>query len=217
MVSIRNKAGKSIKIKGVVFDMDGTLTIPQPWMFKEMRSVIGLTDSKIDILTFISKLPLEQQNEANYKISQVEEKAMLEMQPQLGLMPLLSHLQTLNLPMSILTRNLINSVNHLLSTHIPSHAHIEFDPILTRSFQPPKPQPDALFHIAEKWGIKADELIMVGDSMDDINAGFDAGAVTVMIKSVMNGKDQTNEKVGHVVESLQDIIALLEEDTDEAL
>ncbi|KAH3673765.1 hypothetical protein WICPIJ_009676 [Wickerhamomyces pijperi] len=212
MVSIRNKSGQLVKIKGVVFDMDGTLTISQPWMFKEMRSVIGLTDPKVDILTFISQLSPEEQTNANLRVEQVEEKAMREMQPQLGLLPLLTHLQSLPLPMAILTRNLIKPVTHLLNTHIP--ANIEFNPILTRSFQPPKPKPDALFHIAENWGVKAEELIMVGDSMDDMNAGYDAGAVTVLIKSVMNGKDHTDVKVGYVVESLEEIIELLEADVE---
>ena len=45
-------------------------------------------------------------------------------------------------------------VNHLLSTFLPTHA---FSPILTRSFQPPKPDPTGILHIAAEWGISPDE------------------------------------------------------------
>ena len=72
-----------------------------------------------------------------------------------------------------------------------------FAPIVTREFRPPKPSPAGILHIAKAWGV-IDEthikdnkpvskvpipLIMVGDSIDDIVAGHDAGAATVLVRS----------------------------------
>lgn len=87
-------------------------------------------------------------------------------------------------------------VNHLLSTHLPGHINA-FSPIITRDFRPPKPSPGGILHIAKAWKIideshidnhkpvaKVDiPLIMVGDSIDDIVAGHDAGAATVLLRS----------------------------------
>ena len=42
-------------------------------------------------------------------------------------------------------------VQHLLSNFLPKHT---FDPILTRDFHPPKPDPAGIKHIAASWGIK---------------------------------------------------------------
>jgi|SRR5579859_2076376 len=77
-------------IKGVIFDMgspclksvlikDGTLCLPQNWMFGHMRAALGI-DDKIDILTHIESLPTpEEQRIAHAKIEKVEEDAMNKM------------------------------------------------------------------------------------------------------------------------------------------
>lgn len=45
-----------------------------------------------------------------------------------------------------------------------------------------KPHPDALRHIARQWGVRSEELAMVGDSaFDDVASGRRAGSVTVLI------------------------------------
>lgn len=85
---------------------------------------------------------------------------------------------------------------HLLRNHLPGHVN-EFAPIITREFRPPKPSPAGVLHIAKSWGLVQDSdivankpvadkpipLIMVGDSIDDIIAGHDAGAATVLLRS----------------------------------
>src|SRR5579871_5793324 len=82
-------------IKGVIFDMgnktvskltgDGTLCLPQNWMFAHMREALGI-DDKIDILTYIESLPTpEDQQLAHRKIEKVEEDAMNKMIAQEGL------------------------------------------------------------------------------------------------------------------------------------
>ena len=92
-------------------------------------------------------------------------------------------------------------VNHLLSTHLPNHV-VTFAPIITREFRPPKPSPGGILHIAKSWNIVKESdvvdhkpvakvnipLIMVGDSIDDIIAGHDAGAATVLLRS--EGKEE---------------------------
>jgi hypothetical protein len=82
-------------IKGVIFDMgdltcytantDGTLCLPQNWMFAHMRQALGIDDN-IDILTYIVSLPTrEEQLLAHAKIEKVEEDAMNKMIAQEGL------------------------------------------------------------------------------------------------------------------------------------
>jgi hypothetical protein len=58
---------------------DGTLCLPQNWMFGHMRAALGI-DDKIDILTHIESLPtIEEQRIAHAKIEKVEEDAMNKM------------------------------------------------------------------------------------------------------------------------------------------
>lgn len=116
--------------------------------------------------------------------------------PQAGMVTLLEHLDVNGIKKGICTRNFNTPVEHLLS-NLPNHINA-FAPIVTRDFRPPKPSPAGILHIAKQWGIigesdVSDEgrptakrplpLIMVGDSIDDIIAGHDAGAATVLLRS----------------------------------
>ncbi|EXJ89809.1 hypothetical protein A1O3_02876 [Capronia epimyces CBS 606.96] len=49
---------ESPRVKGIIFDMDGTLCLPQNYMFKEMRAALGIPRS-VDILDHIRALPNE--------------------------------------------------------------------------------------------------------------------------------------------------------------
>lgn len=114
-------------------------------------------------------------------------------------------------------------VTHLLTTHLPSHVN-PFAPIVTRDFRPPKPSPAGILHIAKAWGIvdSADvpdtkpesrllPLMMVGDSIDDIVAGYDASAITVLVRSEGKEELETDERTDVVVSRLDELVGLLEE------
>lgn len=92
---------------------------------------------------------------------------------------------------------------------------------MTREFRPPKPSPAGIFHIAKAWGVEASAasdpssaqqlpLIMVGDSIDDIIAGYDAGALTVLVKSAGKEELERDERTHVVVERLDELVGLLE-------
>jgi len=112
-------------------------------------------------------------------------------------------------------------VTHLLSTHLPSHISA-FHPIVTRDFRPPKPSPAGILHIAKAWNVDTNgaspdpksgkqlPLIMVGDSIDDIIAGYDAGALTVLVKSAGKEELEVDERTHVVVERLDELVGLLE-------
>lgn len=73
-------------------------------------------------------------------------------------------LRDLGVPVALLTRNNEEAVEHLV-------ALLGDDPFavrLSRSFEPCKPHPAPLHHIAEQLGLTADNLLMVGDSIDDV-------------------------------------------------
>jgi hypothetical protein len=58
---------------------DGTLCLPQNWMFGQMREALGI-DNKADILAYIESLPSpEEQQLAHAIVEKVEEEAMRQM------------------------------------------------------------------------------------------------------------------------------------------
>ena len=63
----------------------------------------------------------------------------------------------------LITRNALKSVEHF-------HAKLEaqpFRPALNRAFLPYKPDPSAILHICQEWGLSPAHVAMVGDSAKD--------------------------------------------------
>lgn len=179
-------------------------------MFQQMRSAVGIPKAS-DILDYLHDLPEPQQQEAFAKIQAIERQAMKEQVPQAGLVSLLEFLDKHDIKKGICTRNFSTPVAHLLKTHVPGHIDA-FTPIVTRDFKPPKPSPAGILHIAHAWGVAQNAevpdsppaerplpILMVGDSIDDIVAGYEAGALTVLVGSEGKEELEEDERVDVVV------------------
>ncbi|KAK0720614.1 HAD-like domain-containing protein [Lasiosphaeris hirsuta] len=138
------------KLQGIVFDVDGTLCQPQNYMFAEMRNALGITKAT-DILDHVYSLPTpEDQYHAMEKIRDIERTAMASQVAQPGLVQLMTYLDSRNIRKGICTRNFDAPVNNLLTKFLAGSA---FEPIVTREFRPPKPDPAGILHIARSWGL----------------------------------------------------------------
>jgi phosphoglycolate phosphatase-like HAD superfamily hydrolase len=134
---------------------------------------------------------------------------MASQQPQAGLVELMDYLDSRSVQKGICTRNFDAPVTHLLATFLPSST---FHPIVTREFRPPKPDPAGILHIAKEWMHEdgGRGLIMVGDSIDDMTAGFRAGAATVLLVNDVNRHLAEHEHTDLVVERLDELVEMLE-------
>lgn len=130
-------------------------------------------------------------------------------QPQPGLVQLMEYLDRRNIKKGICTRNFDAPVTHLLTTFLPSS---KFSPIVTREFRPPKPDPAGILHIAKDWRYEdgGHSLIMVGDSIDDMTAGWRAGAATVLLVNEANEHLSKHPHTDLVVKQLDDLIEILD-------
>jgi hypothetical protein len=90
------------QLAGIIFDVDGTLTMPQRWMFTKMREALGI-DSKTDILHHVASLP--ENSWAMELVEAVEREAMMKMEPSKGLLELMGYLENRRIRKGILTRN----------------------------------------------------------------------------------------------------------------
>ncbi|KAL9623847.1 MAG: hypothetical protein Q9160_001839 [Pyrenula sp. 1 TL-2023] len=142
--------GLTQKLEGIVFDVDGTLCLPQSYMFHEMRQALNIPP-KHDILEFICNLPtVSERTTALQKIRQIELNALTTQTPQPGLQSLMDYLERRNVNKALCTRNFPRPVQHLLNTSLPGR---QFYPIVTRetSGVPPKPRPEGLWEIVKAW------------------------------------------------------------------
>lgn len=139
-------------LRGIVFDVDGTLCLPQTPMFAAMRSAAKIPQGK-DILHHIASLPSPEKEEAMKKVREVESEYMLLQTPQPGLVELMSYLTSRGVRKGLLTRNFEDPVRHLIEKFLSDEAVGTFEPVVTRAFEPPKPRPEGMWWIAQQWGL----------------------------------------------------------------
>lgn len=183
-------------------------------MFREMREALNITKA-VDILEHIDSLPHDEQNTALEAIRAIERRAMTAQTSQPGLLTLMAYLDARAVPKAICTRNFHVPVQNLLQKFL---AGSPFHPVITRDFKPPKPDPAGILHIAKDWGLRgetgegdASELIMVGDSIDDITAGRKAGAATVLLVNDVNKELAEHENTDLVIRTLDELVDVLEQ------
>ena len=98
---------------GIVFDMDGTLTVPC-LDFKKLRQVLGLVDGT-DILSHVSGLSEVEKKEAMTIIENFEKEGREKLQVQPGIKELFQFLgENSGLHLGLLTRNSGEAVDHFL-------------------------------------------------------------------------------------------------------
>lgn len=199
-------AKAKLPLKGIIFDMDGTLTKPQNYMFKQMRDALGIDKSK-DILLSIEELPQSEQDDAHEKIRKIEREAMSSMEQQDGLSVLMKFLDSTGLKRGICTRNFYEPTQHLLKTFLKEHP---ISPVLTREFTPAKPSPRPLEHICQAWEIKTDECLMVGDGADDLISASKAGMDSILLRNKDNRGLVDEHKPTYVVDDLTEVIQIVQ-------
>ena len=177
-------SSKKPVLRGVVFDMDGTITKPN-LDFKLMYERCGVSREN-DLLAEIAKMPAEKAAVALEVIDEMEAEGRRTLQLEPGAIELCRWLRAHSLPVALVTRNSAESVEHLHAALCGPAGMPRFDPAVSRDDAgiPPKPDPTAMQHISHRWSLAPDTLLMVGDSpSNDVSFGKAAGAHTALVDS----------------------------------
>jgi len=201
---------KPFLTKAVMFDFDGTLTEPGAIDFVTIKKAMGCPVDK-PVLEFIAGLPdPEQRKKAYTALDEFEIEAARQSMPNAGAESLLRHLRSLGIPTGLISRNSLNSISLSLD-NFPGTTLGDFDIVITRDDPvEPKPSPDCILMAAKKLGIAADQIIVVGDYIFDIQAGSRAGAVTVLLETdpPLDMPDAESDFVAAGLDDVRDIIHL---------
>lgn len=191
-------------MSAVIFDFDGTLTAPYGIDFVAMRQAIGCPPDHT-ILEYIVGLPPEQRAIADARVYEMELESARTSQPNRDAEAVVRALLDRGVTVAILTRNCREAVD-LAFANFADIGVAEFAAVVCRdSGFPPKPAPDAIFHIADVIGVLAQELWMVGDYVFDLDAGRAAGARTVYLCN----DERPRWQADFVIANLQELPALL--------
>ncbi|CAN6273978.1 unnamed protein product [Urochloa humidicola] len=212
-------------LRGVVFDMDGTLTVPVidfPAMHREVlggdkayaaaRAAAG--GGSFDILRCIEELAPDKQRHAYEVIARFEKEGLDRLQIMPGASELCEFLDAKQIRRGLITRNVKDAVDLF-----HQRFGMMFSPALSREFRPYKPDPAPLLHICSTWNIPPHEVIMVGDSLkDDVVCGKRAGAFTCLLDETgrygPHNSLPEEVKPDFKVSSLTEVFTVLEENFD---
>lgn len=172
---------KPFRTKAVLFDFDGTLTLPGALNFSIIKEAIGcpLKDPVLEFIHGISDP--DKMHSAMAALDQFEMEAAKKSEPNQGAEEIVSYLKSKGLFVGIISRNSHGSILKALENfnHIcPEH----FDVIISRDDPiKPKPSGDGILSAASRLGVTPEEIMVVGDYIFDIEAGNRAGAITVFL------------------------------------
>ncbi len=184
----------------VIFDMDGTLTLPRI-DFDRLRAEIGIESGTI--LEALETMTADEQARAHEIIEVYERVAAHDSELQDGVHEVLEVLRAGSIRIAIATRNSKRSVRTVLDKH-----QIHVDHIHTREDGPVKPSPRPVLDICEHFQIAPESSWMVGDYLYDIQSGNAAGATTVLF-ATDDSLPEAVEQANHVIRHHRELIAIL--------
>jgi HAD superfamily hydrolase (TIGR01509 family) len=170
-------------IRGVIFDLDGTL-VDSRLDFDAMRREIGLA-SGTPVIEGVLALAGRDAARA-WEIVERHERIGAETATVIpGVMGLLEELRRREIHVGIVTRNGGSFAREALR-----RLHLPIELVMSRDDAAPKPSPEALLKILAAWRLPAVRTAMVGDFRFDLEAGRAAG-----MRAVLYAADCTEEEL----------------------
>jgi len=154
-------------IRGVIFDMDGTITAPY-FDFTKIREEAGIGDA--DMLDYLRYASRTEYNRIHNLLLRYEDAAVSEARLNRGARTLLRYLTRQQMPTALLTRNSRKSVEGVCQK-----LKLKFDITISREDGLHKPAPEPIWRIAKQWDLKRQEILMVGDYKWDVLCANNAG------------------------------------------
>ena len=171
-----------------------------------MRSLLQIASG--DVLEIVSKYEKEKREEALNIIDSVECEGRERLALQPGLFKLLRYLHREGIKKALLTRNSKNSVVHFIEALYKKFDakkreeisdFLNFEILLDRDHEHVKPNPLASLFIAKKLDLSPEQILFVGDSLDDLSTARSAGNLCAIMKNESNRYSLTKTDINFFI------------------
>jgi HAD superfamily hydrolase (TIGR01549 family) len=189
-------------IKAVIFDLDGTIT--QPFFdFDAIREEMGLDKNAGPILEAMQKMSPNHRETAEKILHYHEQKAVVESKLNDGAKETFEVLRKAKIKIGILTRNKRSNALVIAQKH-----GLQFDAVVDRDDGPVKPDAFGVLRICEKFGVRPEEALVVGDYLFDLLCAKAAGAFAVLLTNHERANKFT-EHADFCIETIDQILEII--------
>ena len=161
-------------IAGIIFDLDGTLADSQ-LDFEAMRAEMELPPGQ-PILEAIEHLPPARASRCHKVLHRHELEGALRATLLPGVAELFAAIKRHGWRTAIATRN-----SREITAATLKKLNLKVELTMTRDDGAVKPDPWAVHHVCQQWGVSPAEVVVIGDYKFDIESGRAAGARTVLL------------------------------------
>jgi HAD superfamily hydrolase (TIGR01549 family) len=193
-----------MKIKAVIFDLDGTITNPF-FDFGAIRREMGYPPDAGPILELMKTMTQQQCDEAERILMAYEERAVVESKLNPGTKETLTELHRRQILIGILTRNRRANAVAVAQKH-----GLKFDAVVGREEGPVKPDAFGVLHLCGQFSVMPQETLVVGDYLFDLLCARAANAVPVLLKNHPNA-DQFAEHADFVINHIPDLLKIIDD------
>ena len=164
-----------MKLKGVVFDMDGTV-VDVPYDWGKIKAELE-TQGK-PILVYLESLEEPERSKKWRVLEKYEHEATEKATLKPGMREFLDSLSSRGVKKALVTNNSLKNTTYLLRKF-----KLEFDCVISRERGLWKPSGAPILAALEELGLRKEECCVVGDSHFDIRAAQEAGISFIFILS----------------------------------
>ena len=190
-------------IKALIFDQDGTLTVPT-LDFDKIREDIGGIDGPI--LESMLVMPEAERERAEKILHEHELEAARNYELNPGVEEMFEYISKSGLKVALLTRNQRMMVELLWE----KYDFLKFHAVVTRECEgPAKPNPHHVFRLCDSLGVLPTEAMVVGDNIFDLRAGKGAGTKTTLITTNPTWQEFA-PMADYVIDDMKELIEILE-------
>jgi len=191
-----------MKIKAVIFDLDGTVT--EPYLnFDKMREEIGLAPNAGPLLEEMEKMSPAQREKADAILYKHEQDAIEHSTLNKGAAETFAKLAEMKIPVGILTRNTRANASAVAKKH-----NLNFDAIADRDDKPVKPHPYGVQKLCRHFNVEPAETLVIGDYLFDLQSAKAAGAIAVLMKN-SEKSEQFISAADFTIDNLTEIIKIV--------
>jgi HAD superfamily hydrolase (TIGR01509 family) len=161
-------------IAGIIFDLDGTLADSQ-LDFEAMRAEMELPPGQ-PILESLAHLPPDRAVHCREILHRHELEGAARATLLPGVAELFAVIERRGWRMAIATRN-----SREITALTLKKLGLSVELAMTRDDGPVKPDPWAVHHVCQQWGVSPADVVVIGDYKFDIESGRAAGTRTVLL------------------------------------